>query len=302
MTFNKVPTQALAVWGLVGVAFGYAVLGVNSRLLSVGFEPMTQVYVRIAVGLLLSLLLFNKQIRIEKIKTVPRSDLFWLSIMGVVGYSLGVWFITLANLNAKLVNAWIIYSTIPFVVYAYSYFLLKEKIRPKVIALLLVSLYGISVVASKSLIPQVSAFGMGELFAFLSVLAGGWWSVGRKKVSNYLNNKEITVITMFIAALTGLIIALVKGEELILSAFLLPQVIVGIMIGAVLNLILTYFENFSFQHINVVLGNQILMSSIIFSLILGFLLYNEQPSPVEILGGILIFVSVWFANKLLTTE
>lgn len=299
---KKIPLKTLALWGLILDAFGYAVLGVNSRLLNVGFEPMTQVYVRISIGFLLSLLFFGKDLRLKKLQTIPKNDICWLLVMGTLGYSIGVWLITLANLDGKLVNAAVIYAVIPLVVYVYSFFLLKEKLRANVILLLLVSLYGVSVVASKSFIPNISSMGVGELFAFLSVLASGWWSVGRKKMSNHLNNKEITVITMFIAAVSGILIALMKGESLNLQAFTIPSVIVGIAIGAVLNLGLTFLENFSFKYISAVLGNQLIMTSTIFSLLLGFIFYRESVSLIEVVGGVIIFVSVWVANSLLSTE
>lgn len=292
----------LALWGLFLDAFGYAVLGVNSRLLSTGFEPLTQVYVRIAIGFLLSLVIFNKHIRLPKLKTMPKSDVFWLIVMGTLGYSISVWMITLANLSAKLVNASIIFASIPLVVYVYSYFLLKEKLRWKVILLLFVALYGIVVVASKSFLPHIESFGKGELFAFLSVLAGGWWSLGRKKMSEHLNNQEITVLTMLIAAVSGAAIALLKGEPLPLQSFTLLPVIIGVAIGAVLNIGSTFLENFCFSHLNVVLGSQILMTSSIFALVLGFLLYHEVVSLPEVLGGILIFASVWWGNRLLPNE
>ncbi len=291
--------KSLAILGLLTVAFGYSVLGVNSRLLSQGFEPMTQVYVRIVLGFLLSLILFRKKLRLQQIKTAPLNDWFWLGVMGVVGYALNVWMITLANLNAKLVNSAVIYATIPFIVYAYSFFLLKEKIKPKLIFFLAIALYGITVVTAKSFLPQLDSFGIGELFALLSVFSGGWWSVGIKKLSSHLNHQEITSLTMLIAAVAGFVIAMGKGEALTWQSFYLPRVILGLVIGAFLNVILTFFENFSFKYLDIVFGNQLLMTSTLFSLALGFIFYHEVVSIVEILGAGLIVFSVWQANKLL---
>jgi drug/metabolite transporter (DMT)-like permease len=294
--------RSLALLCLLASAIGYAVLGANSRILEKGFQPMTQVYVRIALGMLISLIVFNKKLRIKSFITTPKKDIFWLLVMGVIGYAVGVWMITQASLNAKLVNVAIIYATIPFIVYIYSYFLLKEKIRGKLIILLIFSLYGIAVVSSKSLIPNISGFGIGELFALFSVLASGWWSIGIKKLSGHLNTQEISVAVMFIAASSGLVIALLQGEPLNLQSFTIPEIIIGLIIGAGLNSLLSFSENFAFKHINAVLGNQILMTTTFFSLIIGFIFYQENISAIEFLGGAIIFVSVWFANKLLAKE
>lgn len=291
--------KTLAIFSLLLTALGYAVLGANSRLLSQGFAPMTQVYVRILIGFVLSLLLFGKKIRLHRIKTAPKSDWFWLLIMGVVGYSVGVWLVTLSNLTGKLVNTAVIYATIPFVTYGYSYVLLREKIRPKLLSWLVVALIGIAIVAGKSFTPRLENFGVGELFAILAVLAAGWWSIGIKKLSSHLNNQEITSVTMLIAAISGATIALCMGERLTMQAFTLPAVWLGIAIGAVLNVVLTFFENFSFKHLNVVFGNQILMTGTLFSLVLGFLFFNETISFPEVIGAFLIVISVWQAKKLL---
>jgi drug/metabolite transporter (DMT)-like permease len=296
ISFSK---KKLAVIGLIVAAFGYSILGVNSRLLSQGFDSMTQVYVRISVGFLLSLFAFRKDIKIKKIRKISKSDLFWLLMMGVVGYSVGVWMITIAVLNSKLVNASAIFATTPFAVYLYSFFLLKEKINPKLIFLLSLAIYGVIIISSKSFIPTFAEFGKGEIFAVLSVITTGWWSVGRKMLSNKLNNKEITVIVMFIAAVSGIIIAMIKGEPLPIQSFTMTPVLIGIAIGAILNFALTFLENFSFQHISAVIGSQILMTSVGFSLILGLIFYQEAISIPELIGVIIIFFSVHQANKLI---
>lgn len=287
-----------AVASLVGVAFGYAVLGMNSRLLNQGFEPATQVYVRILLGFLLSLVVFKNKININNIKSTPKRDIFWLFVMGVVGYSGSVLFATVATINAKLVNASIIGATVPFIVYIYSFLFLKEKADPRLFINLLPALYGVSIVSSKSFIPNFSNFGTGELFAILSVLALGWWSFGRKMLSDHLNTPEVTVITMIIAGLTALFVAVLRGEDISLQAFTLPPVIIGIIIGAGLNLGLTFLETFAFKNINLVFGNQILMTSTVFSLILGIVFYQEYISISEVIGGLIILFSVWRANKL----
>lgn len=290
--------RTLAIISLIGVALGYSVLGMNSRLLSQGFEPATQVYVRILLGFGLSVLLFGRQLRFKRLLAIPKRDIFWLMMMGVVGYAGTVLTITLAVLNAKLVNASVISATAPFVVVIYSYFLLKEKIRPKLLVNLLLAVYGVAVVAAKSLVPALGDFGVGELFAIASVLMIGSYSVGRRMLSDHLNNKEITVLVMFIAGITSLLIALIKGEALHLQSFTLPSVWIGLTIGAGLNLGLTHLENFAWKNINLVFGNQLLMTSTVFSLIAGALFYKEFISLPEIIGGMIILATVWQANKL----
>lgn len=290
--------RTLAIFSLIGVAFGYAVLGMNSRLLNVGFAPATQVYVRVLLGFVLSIIFFGKNLRINRLRTIPKQDTIWLLLMGVFGYAGSVLFATLASLNTKLVNASVIGATVPFVVYIYSYFFLKEKIRWPLLINLVLALYGITIIAAKSLTPTLENFGIGEVYAVLSVLSLGWWSIGRKMLTDHLHDKEITVVTMLIAGLTCLLVALIQGEPLVWHAFTLPPVIIGITVGAILNLALTYMETFAFKNINLVFGNQLLMTSTIFSLIGGMIFYKEFITMPEIIGGLIILSTVWYANTL----
>lgn len=291
--------RTLAIIALIFTAFSYSLLSLNSRILAQGFQPMTQVYVRVGFGLLLAILFFRKKISLKRIKKTSLNDWFWLTMMGTLGYSVTVWFGTLASLNTKLVNASVISATAPFIVYIYSYFLLKEKIKLKLIVVLFVALYGISIIASHSLLPQLEGFGLGEIFALASVAAMGFWSVGIKKLSSYLKIEEISVIVMAIAALTGFLIAQIRGETLDLNSFLIPNIWLGIAIGAGLNFALTFLENFAFKNIEVVFGNQLLMLSTLFSMINGYLFYQEFITRAEFIGAILIVVSVLFANNIL---
>ena len=288
--------RTLAIFSLLGVALGYSVLGMNSRLLNVGFAPATQVYVRVLLGFVLSLIAFHKSIRLPQLFTIPTKDTVWLLLMGIFGYAGSVMFATLASLHTKLVNASIIGATVPFVVYLYSYIFLKEKIRPVILLNLCFALYAIAMIAAKSYLPNIENMGIGEVYALISVLSLGWWSIGRKKLSNHLNDKEITVVTMLIAGTTCLLAALAMHEPLTLNAFTLQPVIIGITIGAVLNLVLTYLETFAFNNINLVFGNQLLMTSTIFSLIGGMLFYKEFISVPEIIGGLIILSTVWYTN------
>lgn len=296
IAFSK---RTLAILALILIAYAYSTLGMVSRILNEGFQPMTQVYVRVAIGFLISLLFFRHNLNYQKIITTPRQDWFWLTVMGAIGYAVCVWFLTLGAISAKLVNGSVIYSTIPFFVYIISYFLLKEKFRLKLILFLLVAVYGIAVVASKSFIPQLSGFGMGEMFTLVGAFTGAWWSVGIKKLSNHLRTTEVTMLVMAIAAISGIIIAMLQGETLQLSSFSNSWIVFGIVLGAGLNFMTTFLENFAFKHINVVLGNQILMVSTVFSLLNGFVFYQELITWPELIGGLLIFGSVVAANNVL---
>lgn len=290
--------QKLAVWALVAVAVGYAFLNVAIRLMDVGFGPFTQTYLRILLGALLGFLIFRKHIRVEVVRNLPVRDWLVLLLMGVVGYSAGVLFITLGALNAKLVNVSVLTSTIPFFVAIYAFFVLHKRTSKKLLVLLLVSFIGAAMVATKSFPPALDNLGIGEIFVLMAAAAFGWYSVGRKMLSDRLNNYEIAVLTMFIAAGSSLLVAMVSGEALNPAAFLDPLVLLGLAIGIGFNIVVSLFENFAFQHISVVVGSQLLLLENAVAPAVGFLLYSEVVGIYEAVGALLIIGSVALSSKL----
>lgn len=296
--------RALAIAALVLVSASYALLNIGSRLLSEGFEPMTQVYLRVTLGTVALMLLFRKNLRWKKIKSVSTRDALILLSMGTIGFSVAVYFITLGALHAKLVNVAVIFASVPFFSYLYSFLFLKKPLDGKLITLLVLSIIGIMFVATKSFTPQLSSFGTGEWFALLATATMAWFFVGRKLLSHHLNTQEITIVVMVIAAVSGLLLSILRGESLPaqagfnMAAFTNSHVLLGLFIGGLLNALVNPIEIFAFDHLDAVLGSQILLLESVFALILGYLLYTETISFPEVIGGFVIIGSVYIANKL----
>jgi len=60
--------------------------------------------------------------------------------------------------------------------------------------------------------------------------------------------------------------------------------------------------NYGFQKIEAVLASNILTLESFFAIILGFLFYRETPLAKDLLGGIIIIISVIAMNKLEAKE
>src|SRR6266480_8135493 len=106
-----------AVIALCIVALAYTLLNITVRFMSAGFAPFTQVYLRIGLGVVLTVLFFFHKIHPAKIKKISPRDWIILFLMGTLGYGLAVDFITLGVLHTKLLNVAIISSTTPFFVF-----------------------------------------------------------------------------------------------------------------------------------------------------------------------------------------
>jgi len=296
--FKNVNTRNLSIGFLVIVSAAYTLLSIGSRLLAEGFQPMTQVYMRITLATIALIIVFRKKIRWTHMQKTPSRDIWILFTMGTIGYSIAVYFVTLGALNAKLINVAIIFASVPFFSYIYAFIFLKKPFDVKLTVLLTVSLVGISFVATKSFIPHLSSFGIGEWFTLIATATMAWFYVGRKLLSKHLNTEEITVIVMTIAALSGWIIALMRKETFLLSAFTNPHVLLGLAIGGLMNVIINPIEIFAFDHLDAVFGSQILLLENVFALVFGYFLYAEIVTFPEIVGGMIILGCVYIANRL----
>lgn len=298
---NHLSPKTLAIVALITVAASYTFLGIASRLLSEGFAPMTQVYIRLLGAALLTAIFFYSDIRWRHMMKLPKKDYLPLLLMGTVGFSIAVYFITLGVLNTSLLNVAVILATMPFFSYILSILFLKSTINLRQIMLLLVSFIGVAIVATKSFTPELGQFGKGELFVLLSAVTTAVFFVARKKLSDHLNNSEITLFVLTIASLTSFLIAAILGESLSLGSFTNSHVLIGLVIGAGLNVLVNKFEIFAFHHLDAGFGSQILMTENIFAPLLGFLLYRELFTLPELVGAIVIIGSVYLANKYSTT-
>ena len=125
----------------------------------------------------------------------------------------------------------------------------------------------------------------------------GWVYIARKWQSDLLNNKELTVINFLVAFLAVFVVSVIKGDGLPLTGWHwgLLLAVVGAGIFNIMNVFLT---NYGFQKIEAVLASNLLTLESVFAVFFGFLFYKETPFVKELLGGVVIVLSVIGMNKL----
>ena len=280
----KFSVEKRAIIALCIVALSFALLNVSIRFANVGFNPFTQVYLRIGLGLLLAAVLFYKEISLSKIMKTTTKDWIILLLMGTLGYGIAVDFVTIGVLHTNLFNAAVISSTTPFFVFLFNILFLRKKFTKSLLFFLILTLYGVCILATNSLIPRLINFSSGDVYILLFAIGSGVYILGRKFLSQHLNNSEIAIVIMTIAFLSSLIVAIVNGQQLHVAGFGKPVALLGICMGGVLNLIATKFQNFGFSHLNAVVGSQLLLLQNVFAPIFGFILFGEIVLPLEFFG------------------
>lgn len=291
--------RSWAIVSLVMVGLGYSLMSVATRWLAIAFEPMTQVYMRQVLAAVVASVMWRKQVSWKKYLGITKLDLVGLLLMGLVGYGLLVYFVTIGALNTTLLNVSLLYSTVPFWVGIFGFLFYRKKLGVKKALLIIFSMYGVGVVASGRLLPAIDSFGMGELFTVLAAMCAAWYVLGRKMLSNRLNDKEIALASMVIAAVSTVVMAGLLGEPFAGSGWWQNSYVVGgLVIGGVLNIVATYLEVFAFRILDGVFGAQLLLSENVWALLLGIWLYQEMPSWVQGVGAVLIIGAVYQMNRL----
>ena len=272
------------VWGL---------LPLIPRFLNIHFQLFQQVYLRMFVGLLFSLLFFSKQIRFKRILQISVRDFALIFFRATTYFVLGVVLNTQAILLTKISNVTLI-GTIPFTAIL-GFLLLREKVTVKKIALVILSFLGALIVAIKT--SSHFSVGMGELFALLSALSTSFALISRKWQSKFLNDQETSTLVLFFAAIEISIISFFMKEGLPIHNWTLSTIIF-LAIAGILNTATSYFFNYGMARVDAVLSGNILMLEPVLASFFAFLVFREFPVGREVVGGVIIIVSVVFMHRL----
>jgi drug/metabolite transporter (DMT)-like permease len=280
------------VISLVILAFVFATMGVFARFLSTSFGLFEQTYLRIGIAFILGIVLFYKKINFKKVLNLPKKDVFVLIFRSISLY-LGVVLFTEAILHAKYSNAAFI-STLPLLP-VFGYLFLKEHLKLRTILYIVIGFVGALLISFVDL--STFQFGYGELMALASIIAFDLSYIARRWHSDYLTNMESAVFMFFTGAVFLFITSLCIGEALPNLNQLTLGVMGALLGGAIFNLANLYLTNYGFSRTKVGVAGNILTLESIFALLYSLFLFKETPALREIVGCILILLSVYMVNR-----
>jgi len=254
------------------------------------------------MAMVVTIAIFPKSIRWRKIAALSFRDWLILLMMGVVGYGFMVYAITKGALITSLLNVSVLFSTVPIFVYLLGVIFLRRELRYLILILLSISIWGIGVLSSGQLLPSLSHFGVGDWWVLLSALFEAIWYLGIRLMENKLNSREMTVIAQLIATITLFILAIKSGESFpVLSNFYSWQVLLGLLVGVVMNVLAPLVTIYAFKHLDEVFATQLFLSENIFALFVGYFFYGETIGFISLLGAGVVVASVYTMNKYQST-
>jgi len=291
----KLSDKQKGVLALVGLASGYAFMGVFTRYLALNLSLFQQVYFRLISAVMIGYIIFYKKINLKKFKKISVKEWALLTFRAFTYYLLGTILFNKAILITKISTVSFI-SSIPMTAIL-GFIILKEKITSKKILYILLSFIGVVIISVKDP-SSILIWGNGEIIAFISAFFCSISIVFRRFQSKILSNIEMTQIIIFLAFIMVLIGSFLAGEGIPTKLSFTPGVILAIFLGGLFNVLIINFTNYGFEKIKTSIASNILTLEMFFAVIFGFLFYKEIPSTKELIGALLILLSVIQMNKL----
>lgn len=263
---------------LIGAAGIYAFFNVMIREMSKMYGNQAQVAARFGVAL--SLLLILHIIR-RRLPSIPKEKIKNVVGLGLTAASL-VLLITISVNNTKIANSiFLLYAGSILGAFLLGTFVFRESVTKTKLISISLAVIGISLFLFES-----GAFEIGLIAAFA---AGCFDSIGNtlRKSLKGINRNSLLVYQYSIMTTFAIILTFVMGSEIIkevTSWGIFVTLVYAVLLITIGNLLL-----YGFQHFDVNIGTVVLASELFFALLFGYIFFNETSTPLELIGGLLIF-------------
>ena len=220
-------------------------------------------------------------IKITKLKIIPRrenwSKLIFRSIFGTIG----IYFYFIAINTLLLANASFLTRLSPFFVIVFAFVILKEKIEPSKWLIFLPMILGSMFIIK----PNTNVFNFNSLYAIVSAFFGALAYTMIKLIGK--KESPYTIIFWF-STISSILFLLISFNELITikNLDLIKMTCIGIF-GVLGQIGLTI--SYQISKASDVAPYSYLY--VIFSSLLGYLIWNEVPDYLSIIGFLLIILA-----------
>lgn len=283
------------ILAIIGLALILAITGLFARFLGTQFTALQQVYLRVGVAFILSIIFFSNNLDYKKLRRINPSEWGLLTVRSLSTYLLGVVPFSIAVGIAKLSTIAFI-SALPIVA-VLGVIVLRERLTRQKLIYILIGLFGVLLISVQDY-SQLLSWGKGELLALFSIIFLSLSQILRKKHSTLLNDYEISSILLFISAVGLCLISLVLRETLNPIWNWAPSIALAVLGAGIVNVAYQMAVNYGFQKVQAVLANNLLTLSPLFSILLGLMFYAEIPTLKESIAGAIIIISAYKMNKL----
>lgn len=276
------------IWGAAPPIFKYAIENI---------PPFTLVFLRFFFASF-----FFIPFVIGKNFNISRSDWARILISALIGIALHIAFFFLGLQRTQSIDAPVILSSGPIVMFIFTVFFLHEKPKFQVAAGMLLSFVGVLVIIFTPLLFQTNAAigtssTIGNIYLVISMVAGVIGTLVVKDTLKRVHPFVVTYISFLIAAFSFIPPMIGELQTWHYSMLDLPG-ITGLLFGIFFCSALAYFLYFyglskiSMQDVGI-------FSYIdpVVSVVIAAPLLHEYPDTFFIAGAVLVFTGIYFAER-----
>ncbi|MFA6005567.1 MAG: DMT family transporter [Patescibacteria group bacterium] len=277
------------IFFLVLSAFLYSVMPVLIRLLgNGGITPMSQVFLRYIFAFLAAAFYF---FLIAKAKlTVQKKDVPLLLVTTVFGYALTNLVFTYGILFTQVSNALFLFYTYAIMAPILGFVFLKDKINKANIVALIISFAALLLLFSPNSIPT---WKLGGMFAILAALGQAAYLILRRKLGKYPAPFMMLANTFVGVVVLGVMSAVFENNFYSQGAFtaISTKTWLAIVLFGIDNFMAWFAMTKGFEYFKAATGSIILLSELVFGIIFAIVFFQEIPTYMTALGGVLILIS-----------
>ncbi len=260
-------------------ALMYGLYGLFAKYLE-HYDILFQTYVRcLFVGGILAVY----GLYTHKLKRIQRADWYWFCVIfaftsfSIAPIMYSFRFLTLGT------SSFIFYASLTIFSYVFGFLFFKEKMSIVKIASLFFAIIGMFLVFSLNITYQLL---FPALMAVLNGLASSGEVVFSKKISEKYSSVQITMLVFFIIAASHFLLSLYLGErqDLALVTTSLPTLLMFVF-AAIIGMVAVVE---GYKYVEPSIGSLIGLMEIVFSAVIGIIVFHESMTFTSALGGVCI--------------
>jgi len=296
----KVPPILVIIFGILAVSTSSILI--RYAQMEAGSLVIAAYRLTIASFILIPFTIAKKR---AELRILGRNDYILAIISGFfLSIHFAAWISSLEY--TSIASSVVLVSTTPLWVAIFSPITIKEKVSKQVVIGLIVSLAGTVIISVSDICqingniicPSLSELTSGRAFLgdFLALI-GSWMGAGYILIGRKLREKTSTLsyITLVysIAAVFLLILMFISGEKY--SGFSNQTYLYLALLAIIPQLLGHTSFNWALGYLSAAFISITLLGEPVGSTILGYIIFSETPSPINIFGAILILIGILIA-------
>ena len=216
-------------------------------------------------------------------------NLFFLFLGGICfALDMAIWNWSLSF--TSVANATLMANTAPVFVVLFGLLFLNYKIKFSFIITLLIALVGVFLV----IMPGEKAMVFGDSLGLVAAIFYAGYILSIKDLTNVLKPAKTLFLVTFITALCLLPISLIESGGLAITA---SEFILLLAYAIFSQTIAQGLITSGISKVSAHLSSLVLLMQPVAAAFYGWLLLEEMLSPIQIFGGLIVFVAIYMASK-----